>query len=230
MEIRHGTLNNCSEAKDIAVVIDVLRAFTTAAFAFDNGAKSIDCVAELSLAMQLKATHPDWIVMGEVDGLSVPGFDLNNSPARIIQRDLQGKKLIHRTTAGTQGLIRAANARVLLACSLVNAAATAEAIRKINPREVFFVETGVTPEGHGDEDTACADYIEGLLTGKPIPEAEIVDRVQTSLAAEKFLKNNHPDLLAEDVEIACDLNRFDWLMVGKRIDNSIVQLRKVCEL
>jgi len=38
MEIKRVTQANCDEAAGLVVVIDVLRAFTTAAFAFGNGA------------------------------------------------------------------------------------------------------------------------------------------------------------------------------------------------
>jgi 2-phosphosulpholactate phosphatase len=42
MNITSVTIDRCSEASGMAVVIDVLRAFTTAAFAFERGATDVD--------------------------------------------------------------------------------------------------------------------------------------------------------------------------------------------
>jgi 2-phosphosulfolactate phosphatase len=42
-----GTLEDCDQAGDLVVVIDVLRAFTTAAYAFSKGAKKFIVSPEL---------------------------------------------------------------------------------------------------------------------------------------------------------------------------------------
>ena len=48
MEIRLGSLaQDASEAEGVVVIIDVFRAFTTAAIAFDRGADHIVLVAEV---------------------------------------------------------------------------------------------------------------------------------------------------------------------------------------
>ncbi len=41
MEIHYATLETCSAATDTVVVIDVIRAFTTAAFAFAAGVRDV---------------------------------------------------------------------------------------------------------------------------------------------------------------------------------------------
>ena len=52
MEVRLGSLvRDASEAVGTAVIIDVFRAFTTAAIAFDRGAKEITLVAEIEEAL-----------------------------------------------------------------------------------------------------------------------------------------------------------------------------------
>ena len=45
MIIQRATLQNCHTATGTVVVIDVLRAFTTAAYAFDAGADDITLVS-----------------------------------------------------------------------------------------------------------------------------------------------------------------------------------------
>jgi 2-phosphosulfolactate phosphatase len=50
------------------VVIDVIRAFSTAAYAFDAGASAIYLVATVDEALAFKAAHPDVLAMGEDHG------------------------------------------------------------------------------------------------------------------------------------------------------------------
>jgi len=111
------------------VVIDVLRAFTTSAYAFSAGVKDIILVSTVAEAFKLKRQFPEAILMGEVRGLPVYGFDYGNSPAPFIGKKLDGRRMILRTSAGTQGVIRCKNSEVLLASSLSCASATARYIR-----------------------------------------------------------------------------------------------------
>ena len=53
MKFKRATLETCSEATGTVVVIDVLRAFTCAAFAFAAGAKEIILVQETAEAFAL---------------------------------------------------------------------------------------------------------------------------------------------------------------------------------
>ena len=154
--------------------------------------------------------------MGEVNGYGIPEFDLNNSPDQIICTDLKGKTLIQRTTAGTQGLIRSTHGKTILAVSLVTARAAAEMIRRTAPQSVHFVETGVLPDGRGDEDRACADYIISLLKGTPLPTAELDARVRNSINGMRFTTEGSPDLPAVDLEWVCSVDRFDWVLSDRK--------------
>ncbi len=107
LEIRRVTLDTCHEADCVVVVIDVLRAFTTAAFAFDRGADEILLVSTVEEAFELQDRNSDCLLIGEVDGLPIKGFDLPNSPTAVAKMDLSSRRLIQRTTAGTQGIVLA---------------------------------------------------------------------------------------------------------------------------
>src|SRR5690606_18367462 len=119
MKISTATLDTCSVHSGLVVVIDVLRAFTTAAYAFHRGASEIILVSTVEEAFALRERFPGSLLMGEVDGIRVPGFDLGNSPAEVEAMDLSGRRLIHRTSAGTQGVVRSVRAKILLAASFV---------------------------------------------------------------------------------------------------------------
>src|SRR5690606_40461523 len=64
----------------ITVVIDVIRAFTTAQLAFQGGVRRIHLVATAPEALAMKAERPELLLAGEINALPVDGFDFGNSP------------------------------------------------------------------------------------------------------------------------------------------------------
>lgn len=58
MRIQRATLADCGDERDTVVVIDVLRAFTTAAYAFDAGVGEMLLVSTVEEAFELKKTLP----------------------------------------------------------------------------------------------------------------------------------------------------------------------------
>ena len=190
------------------MVIDVLRAFSTAAYAFGAGAESIILVGDVGDALSLKAQLPDTLIMGEVHGVKPEGFDFGNSPTEITWQNLSGKSLIQRTSAGTQGVVRSINAEKLFTASFVVADATVRAIQKLVPNDVSFVITG---RYFDSEDKACADYLEARLSGKsPDPESYL-ERVRTSPELEHMTADKFP-YLASDVDYCTRLNAFPFAM------------------
>ena len=158
MQIHHANLETCHTANGTVVVIDVIRAFTTAAFAFAAGVRDIVPVGTVEEALSLRNQASDTLVMGEVGGFPPDGFDYGNSPSALKGANLQGHRLIQRTSSGTQGIVRSVKADTLLAGSFVCAGATVEYIRRQSPDHVTLVSTG-----KDGEDQACASYIEALL-------------------------------------------------------------------
>ena len=227
-EIR--SLETAAEARGTVVVIDVLRAITTAAYAFHYGAKEIRCVGTVDEALRLKAAIPESLVMGEIDGYAIPGFDLNNSPTRLNRVDLTGKTLVQRTTAGTQGLTLARSAERLVAASLVTASATARFIRSLRPRTVNFIATGITNDGRGDEDVCCAEILRALILGEAIPALEEISaRVRASKNGRRFSEPDSPDLPSSDLDLVLALDRFGFCLIAEREKDGSIRLssRKV---
>jgi len=146
VEIKRATLETCHAATGTVIVIDVVRAFTAAAFALAAGAQDILLVSTAQEALTWQARMPGALVMGEVDGVPVEGFDLGNSPSALVGLDLSGRRLIQRTSWGTQGVVRSHQADKLLVSSLVCASATADCIQRLRPASVTFVLTGVAPD------------------------------------------------------------------------------------
>ena len=218
MKFNYTTLETCHTATGIVLVIDVLRAFSTAAYAFSRGAKEIRLVSEVEEALELKEKTANSKAMGEVGGLPPEGFDFGNSPTRILEYDLTGITLIQRTGAGTQGAVRAVNADVMLATSFVVAQATINYVLKLNPTELSFVITGGLSN---DEDIACADYLEKQFTGQAVEAQDFVKRVHASRDALQHMED-HPQFPYSDLDYCSRINHFNFAMPIERKDGFLI--------
>ncbi|MFD1177920.1 2-phosphosulfolactate phosphatase [Paenibacillus puldeungensis] len=189
------------EDADVNVVIDVIRAFTVAHYAFINGANEIILVGTVDEAFRLKETYVDYLLAGEVDGLPIKGFDLDNSPVHIQQADLQGKSLIQKTTNGVKAALHSLNAKHILVTGFSNAKTTAEYIKNRIMKEnsdpsIHIIASHPTD----DDDLACAEYIAGLLNNTCGSAGDVVKRIEASRAAQKFYDPNNPEFLREDID------------------------------
>ena len=173
-------------------------------------------------AFALKHQHPDLLLMGEVNAYPIEGFDLPNSPSVIDKQDLRGKRLVMRSTAGTQGVVGAAHADDLYVGSLSVAGATAKSISALNPQAVTFINTGVKPKGGGEEDIACSNYIASLLLDEPMDLGEIEKQVRASGAASRFSGLDDSDLPAADLEYATQVDQFSFAMKVSKESNFLV--------
>jgi len=212
-------LSRVEEAHGVVVVIDVLRAFTTAAYAFDRGAEKILPVSTIAEAFNLKTQFPESLIMGEENGVKPEGFDFGNSPLDISKQDLKSRTIIQRTSAGTQGLTRTKNHQILIAASFVVASATAKYLKSINPEMVSFIITGQSLGRDGDEDQACAEYIEQLFRGETPNTGDFTARILTSTVGQFFIKENLSYLTQTDVEMSSLVDIFDFVMLMKNEEN-----------
>lgn len=226
MKFHYTNLDTCHEATGMVVVIDVIRAFTNAAFAFARGAKAIYPVSGVEEALQLKAQTPNSLVAGEVAGIPPEGFDFGNSPTHTNELDLTGKIVVQRTGAGTQGIVRSVQAETMFAASLVVASATVRWIQQRAPDALTFVITGETYSG-GDEDFACAEYLEGLLKGEKPDPATFVHRVCNSRDGIQHLDPFQTAFPLTDLDYCSHIDAFDFAMpVTKENGRHVIRAEK----
>lgn len=216
MEIRLGSLaRDAREAAGTVIVIDVFRAFTTAAIAFDQGATAITLVAEADDALALHRSGVGDLLMGEVDGKRPPGFDYGNSPYEITGVDLSGKSLVQSTRAGTVGVAAAFDAPDITALylgSFVAAAATVAAVLRDNPELVTIVAMGDQGVVRSDEDEHCALYLRNLLEGRQ-PDTDALRRlILAGGATQKFFDPAQPQYHPQDVELALQFSKYPFAM------------------
>ncbi|MEU8821949.1 2-phosphosulfolactate phosphatase [Actinoplanes sp. NPDC048796] len=188
----------------VVVVIDVIRAFTTAAVAFERGAAEIVCVASADAGRELRRAWPDRLLIGEVGGLKPADFDYGNSPLEMSAARVEGRGLIQATTNGTRGLVRHPHAAALLAASAVNVAATARWIAGNHPGTPWTLVC----TGRGAEDRACATYLDGLLRGTDPSRADLIAGIGAGAA-------EHGHVAGEDLPFCTDVDRSDFAMVGR---------------
>jgi 2-phosphosulfolactate phosphatase len=221
MKFHYMDLEDCHTAQGVVIVIDVLRAFSTAAYAFSRGAREILLVSTVEQALMLKSQSPHSKAMGEVGGLPPEGFDFGNSPTDISKEDLSGITLIQRTGAGTQGAVRSLGAGTMLAASFVVAGGTVRHIVQLGADEVTFVVTGRTHSG-GDEDLACAEYLEALMRGDRPETGPFVRRVFESRDALQHLDPAQTGFPLSDLEYCTQVNKFDFAMPIRRENGKLV--------
>jgi 2-phosphosulfolactate phosphatase len=192
-------------ATGVVVVIDVLRAFTTAAYAFGAGIGEIELVSTVEEAMASPGFR-----LGEVGGRLIPGFDHDNSPSRLVGRRLAGRAVM-RTGSGTRCVAEARNASEMWLGSLVVASATLRALA--DRSEVTFVASGAPHEG--EEDVACAELMAASLRGFAHSRPSVVAAVVGSRAAAKH-RSGDWDFPLEDIDCAVAIDAFDFAMKAER--------------
>ncbi len=208
-------VDGARDATGHAVIVDVFRAFTTAAFCVAAGAREIVLVADHEQALALKREDPSLFLTGEIGGRPIPGFDVGNSPSAIERLDLNGRRVVQRTSSGTQGVVAATGARGIALGSFVTAQATVDHLRRVGD-DVTIVAMGHNALAEADEDELCARYLEALLQGeRPAPPTV-------------FLEGDHaaegwPDWFPRrDAELACQVDRFDFALPVAREDGLLV--------
>lgn len=226
MRIHHATLDDCAAVRGAVVVIDVIRAFTTAAYALAAGAREIVLVATVEQAHGLRASRPGVLLMGEVGGFPPPGFDFGNSPAELRGVDLHDRVLVQRTGAGTQAAVRCRQASMLLLASFPCAKATARQLLAVAPADVTLVASG--PEG---EDAACARHLEALLRGESPDPAWLAQARAAGLArlAEPGIEATttaaQRDGFRADIDCCVALDQFDFAIIASWRDGLLAARR-----
>jgi 2-phosphosulfolactate phosphatase len=219
-------IEGARRAHGVTVIIDVFRAFSVACYAFDAGASVIIATSGVEDAFQLKRKYINSVLVGERDEKKIPGFDFGNSPTEIIQADLHGKTVIHTTTAGTNGLINATRADLVLTGSFVNAGAIVKFIKALNPSLVSLVAMGYRASVSAEEDLLCADYIkDGLFESSTVSEQKIASLKNSS--GKRFFNPDNINFSPPSDFFLCTMkDRFNFVLRAvTRADGNITLLK-----
>jgi 2-phosphosulfolactate phosphatase len=212
----------------VVVVIDVIRAFTTAAVAFERGVTDIVCAPSADAGRRLRRRFPQRLLVGESRGLKPADFDSGNSPHEMSSARLDGRGLIQATTNGTLGLSRCTDPVALLAVSARNVGATARWIVSRHPDDPWtLLCTGRTAE-----DRACATHLSDLLNGESPDPAELAAGVMRGAgehaaayagrAAAEFVD------ISLDLGLCRDVDGSGFAMVGEVRGDHVVLTGVTC--
>jgi 2-phosphosulfolactate phosphatase len=215
------------QARGVAVVIDVFRAFSVAAYAFDAGAARVLPVAEIDDAKALAHRFQGAVLAGERHARKLPGFDIGNSPTELRAIGLRGKVLVHTTHAGTQGLVNATGADEVLTGAFVNISAVRRYIAARSPARVSLVRMGHEARERCAEDDLYAECLRLMLLGEPAPLGEVRDRLRDAPAARKFFDPACDWAPRDDFDYCTDVDRFDFVLRLKRAPGEPVELERL---
>jgi 2-phosphosulfolactate phosphatase len=204
-------LRRLASPPPVVVIIDVLRAFTTAAVALARGASGAILASDREQVLQARSRYPRAIAVK--DGPPDPDFDGVNSPVLLDGSDVAGRMVVLVTANGTRGALAAQGARVLVCASYVVAGATARYLREVGG-DVTFVATG--DHGRAEEDVSCAEYIDALMGGmNPDPQPYLRRAGRSTAAAEinQGVSLGYLGVHRGDVAACLELDRFPFAMV-----------------
>lgn len=111
----------------IVVVVDIFRATSTMVAALASGVTEILPFADLEACRAMQSEG--YLIGGERNGLTAPGFEMGNSPVAYLSGAYQGRKLAITTTNGTQAIEKSKGAAQILIGAFPNLQATVSYIQ-----------------------------------------------------------------------------------------------------
>ena len=120
----------------IVVVIDILRATSTITTIINNDAKALIAVKNESSALEYKSDN--YLIGGERNGETIPGFDFGNSPFDYNKDLVRNKTVILTTTNGTKCIEMSSNASEVIIGSFLNLTAVVNYVQGKGKDIVLF--------------------------------------------------------------------------------------------
>ena len=202
------------QAEGLVVSIDVFRAFSTAYYLFEQGAKEIIVFENNEQGLLLKSDNPNCILIGESRGNKIKDFDYNNSPDEILKAKVKDKTVVLKTSKGTPGLLNVNHdkASEVIVGSFVGINAIVDYIRSKNPEKTTLVCMGEPDDSESYEDELCAQCIKRELMDENVLYGKVYDQIRQSEAAARFFNPDVNHSSPEDFERCMDFNRFDFII------------------
>jgi len=221
MDVTHTRLlEGAQTARGVAVIIDVFRAFTCEPLLFSLGIQKSILVATPQEALALKEKKNELVLIGEVEGIPIEGFDLGNSPSEILKKGrafFESKTVVHRTSSGVQGVLAALDvADEVLPASYALAGSIARYIRSKQPPRVSLVSMGWALKHSAPEDEWCGRYIAHLLGVRDYNHNEAIKEIIYNQTTQKFFDPEKPHFPPEDPIMCLQLNVHNFVLRAAR--------------
>jgi 2-phosphosulfolactate phosphatase len=227
MQVTHARLlEGAQTARGVAVIIDVFRAFTCAPLLFSFGIRKSILVSTPAEAFAHRQKNNELILIGEVDGIPIEGFDLGNSPSEILKKGapfFKGRTVVQRTSSGVQGVLAALDvADEVLPASYALAKATVRYIQSKKPPRVSLVAMGWAMKQLAPEDEWCARYISHLLGLNDYDHNTALAEILFNKTTRKFFDPEKPHFPPEDPVMCLQLDVYNFVLRALRADGNVV--------
>jgi len=227
---RSSLMTGAKNARGVAVIIDVYRAFSCTPLLFSLGIKSSLLVSTPQEAFDLKKREAGLILIGEIGGAPIAGFDFGNSPRQLLNAKVgtfTGRTVVQRTSSGVQGALAAVKiADEVLLGSYGLAAATAKYILANSPREVSLVAMGWDLKEVAPEDECCARYIAHLLEAGPYDHVQALREIVFHESTQKFLRRDTTYFPSEDPILCLQRDIYNFVLRAKQ-EAGLVRVEKI---
>jgi len=171
------------------VVLDILRATSVVVQALSEGARECIPVRSVEDAFERRKSFPpgSTLLGGEKDTRPIEGFDLGNSPRDYVSGRIKDKRIILRTTNGTQAFHLVSSAGAVVVASFFNVDAAARRCVELGLDLLVFPSGD---EGRFSiEDTVCGGMIIDRIVQMKGKEVLLTDASHAALILFKRFEN-----------------------------------------
>jgi 2-phosphosulfolactate phosphatase len=218
-------------ARGVAVIVDVYRAFTCAPLLFSMGIEKLFLIATPEEGFALKEKDKDLILVGEVSGIPIKGFDVGNSPSEILRKGPQffkGRTVLQRTSSGVQGALLALNvAEEVLLGSYAVARPTARYILSRKPETVSLVAMGWELKERAPEDEWCVRYLSHLLGNGSYDPTQALEEIVFHKTTQRFLRSQEDSFPPEDPLLCLQHDVYGFALRAEKRADSVEVLKLV---
>lgn len=208
----------------VSVIIDVFRAFTTACYVLEQTPKKYIYAAKTKVLERLALNYTNTLFIGKNEIGADIKYDIPNSPTRVQEINLSNRVILHRTEAGSKGVLSSVDADIILAASFVNARATVKYIKKLQKPEIKIIPMGHEANSPSIEDDICAEYIRCLINEKSLDINPFIKKLRKESGKYFFLEDQwqYPK---EDFRYCLEINKFDFAIQAKLRKNYALLMR-----
>lgn len=183
----------------VVAVIDVLRASTTIAVALANGARAVIPFesSEDAVARSKSYGRDEVRLAGERRMLTIPGFDLGNSPREFTREVVEGHTVLFATSNGTVALTGINGARDVVVAAYVNFSPVCALLRTAlrGGADVAIICAG-RDRHFALEDSACAGRYVRVIT-EALPDVVMNDAARACALIERQYQDDRARIFAD---------------------------------
>lgn len=198
-----------TEDVDIAVVIDVFRAFSTACYVLEKSPSAYFYSHSDRVLEKLSNQVLNPFFIGKPEKGSKLSYHIPNSPAHVLKEGIESRTVLHRSVSGAKGILSVKEADLVLGAGFINAKATVRYIKSFKNSTVTILPMGFEATTSSLEDELCARYLESLIKSYRFDLSSHIPELKSG-AGKYFFSMDQYQYPQEDFEMCLELNKFNF--------------------